>query len=177
MAWWWLSDYLPRVLPVLAFIYFLGNITPPKSFFSKFRMFSADSASADPTTNREMNDANELSQSIASTLYEEEYSMNQITPSLREFFLSTDSAHRPSSLESDDHSSVLGPPTVSPLTTAKKHSIVTSTPLSHEIRSANGSTRHGSTKNSVSNNVNNTSDNLSQPRDRSGTIGSSTFWG
>jgi hypothetical protein len=36
-----------------------------------------------------LNDATDLSQSIASTLYEEEYSSNQITPSLREFFLAS----------------------------------------------------------------------------------------
>jgi hypothetical protein len=91
MLWWWLSDYLPRVLPVLAFIYFLGNISPPTSFFTKFRMFSKDSSSNEPILGHEnmLNDATDLSQSIASTLYEEEYSSNQITPSLREFFLAS----------------------------------------------------------------------------------------
>jgi hypothetical protein len=144
MEWWWLSDYIPRILPILAFVYFLGNIKTPKYLKEKLRFFSIDSAASQPhdqpglssiiasnratmTSSKNSNshhlqdntlpdapsindDLLSFSQSLASTLYEEEYSYSNMpgVPSLREFFLLSESTNRQPSLESE-YSSVGGP--------------------------------------------------------------------
>lgn len=97
--WFWFSDYIPRLFPILSFIYFLGNITPPKALLFRFRFFSKESNLDHPQVT--LHDSNSLSQSIASTLYEEEYSMNQITPALREFFMSEAAAIKQPSIDSE----------------------------------------------------------------------------
>lgn len=99
LLWFWFSDYIPRLFPILSFIYFLGNITPPKALLFRFRFFSKESNLDHPQVT--LHDSNSLSQSIASTLYEEEYSMNQITPALREFFMSEAAAMKQPSIDSE----------------------------------------------------------------------------
>jgi hypothetical protein len=144
MEWWWLSDYIPRILPILAFVYFLGNIKTPKYLKEKLRFFSIDSATsihhdqpgssssiiasnrATMTSSKNSNshhpqdntlpgaasandDLASFSQSLASTLYEDEYSFSNMAgvPSLREFFLLSETSNRQPSLESE-YSSIGG---------------------------------------------------------------------